>query len=75
VLEPHGLLKGKKATAFPPMSHLLTDQSACDQRVVVDGNLITSQAPGTATEFSLAIVEKLLGRDKAISIAKELIFM
>jgi len=75
VLEPHGLLKGKKATAFPPMSHLLTDQSACDHRVVVDGNLITSQAPGTATEFSLAIVEKLLGRDKAISIAKELIFM
>jgi protein deglycase len=57
------------------MSHLLTDQSACDQRVVVDGNLITSQAPGTATEFSLAIVEKLLGGDKAISIAKELIFM
>ncbi|CAL4966034.1 unnamed protein product [Urochloa decumbens] len=75
VLEPHGLLKGKKATAFPPMSHLLTDQSACEHRVVVDGNLITSRAPGTATEFSLAIVEKLLGRDKAISIAKELIFM
>ncbi|CAO2186193.1 unnamed protein product [Urochloa humidicola] len=75
VLEPHGLLKGKKATAFPPMSHLLTDQSACEHRVVVDGNLITSRAPGTATEFSLAIVEKLLGRDKAISIARELIFI
>ncbi|OEL24854.1 Protein DJ-1-like protein B [Dichanthelium oligosanthes] len=75
VLEPHGLLKGKKATAFPPMSHVLTDKSACKDMVVVDGNLITSQAPGTATEFALAIVEKLLGRDKAISIAKELIFM
>uniref|UniRef100_A0A8R7JV29 DJ-1/PfpI domain-containing protein n=1 Tax=Triticum urartu TaxID=4572 RepID=A0A8R7JV29_TRIUA len=48
VLEPHGLLKGKKATSFPPMSHLLTDQSACEYRVVVDGNLITSRAPGTA---------------------------
>ncbi|KAL6626967.1 hypothetical protein ACP70R_030693 [Stipagrostis hirtigluma subsp. patula] len=75
VLEPLGLLKGKKATAFPPMSHLLTDQSACEHRVVVDGNLITSRAPGTATEFALAIVDKLFGRDKAVSIAKELVFM
>uniref|UniRef100_A0A0E0BZ19 DJ-1/PfpI domain-containing protein n=1 Tax=Oryza meridionalis TaxID=40149 RepID=A0A0E0BZ19_9ORYZ len=75
VLEPHGLLKGKKATSFPPMAHLLTDQSACDSRVVVDGNLITSKAPGSATEFALAIVEKLFGREKAVSIAKELIFM
>lgn len=57
------------------MSHLLTDQSACEHRVVVDGNLITSRAPGTATEFALAIVEKLFGREKAVNIAKELIFM
>lgn len=75
VLEPHGLLKGKKATAFPAMAHLLTDQSACESRVVVDGNLITSRAPGTATEFALAIVEKLFGREKAVGIAKELVFM
>ncbi|KAK3163431.1 hypothetical protein QOZ80_1AG0003630 [Eleusine coracana subsp. coracana] len=75
VLEPHGLLKGKKATAFPPMQHLLADRSACKYRVVVDGNLITSQAPGSATEFALAIVDKLFGREKAISIAKELVFM
>uniref|UniRef100_A0A0D9UYB8 DJ-1/PfpI domain-containing protein n=1 Tax=Leersia perrieri TaxID=77586 RepID=A0A0D9UYB8_9ORYZ len=75
VLEPHGLLKGKKATSFPPMAHLLTDQSSCDSRVVVDGNLITSKAPGSATEFALAIVHKLFGREKAVNIAKELIFM
>ncbi|KAM0839803.1 hypothetical protein ACQ4PT_060078 [Festuca glaucescens] len=75
VLEPHGLLKGKKATAFPPMAHLLTDQSHCENRVVIDGNLITSRAPGTATEFAVAIVDKLFGREKALSIAKELIFM
>uniref|UniRef100_A0A452XGW3 DJ-1/PfpI domain-containing protein n=2 Tax=Aegilops tauschii TaxID=37682 RepID=A0A452XGW3_AEGTS len=75
VLEPHGLLKGKKATSFPPMAHLLTDQSACEYRVVVDGNLITSRAPGTATEFALAIVEKLFGEEKAVALAKELVFM
>ncbi|KAF7021799.1 hypothetical protein CFC21_034690 [Triticum aestivum] len=75
VLEPHGLLKGKKATAFPPMAHLLTDRSLCENRVVIDGNLITSRAPGTATEFALAIVEKLFGREKAVSVAKEFVFM
>ncbi|XBJ21624.1 hypothetical protein VPH35_000141 [Triticum aestivum] len=62
VLEPHGLLKGKKATSFPPMSHLLADQSACEYRVVVD-------------EFALAIVEKLFGEEKAVAIAKEFVFM
>ncbi|VAH58979.1 unnamed protein product [Triticum turgidum subsp. durum] len=70
VLEPHGLLKGKKATAFPPMAHLLTDRSLCENRVVIDGNLITSRAPGTATEFALAIVEKLFGREKAVPVPK-----
>ncbi|XP_047087317.1 protein DJ-1 homolog A-like [Lolium rigidum] len=75
VLEPHGLLKGKKATSFPPVAYLLRDQSACEYRVVVDGNLITSKAPGSATEFALAIVDKLFGREKAVSVAKELVFM
>lgn len=75
VLEPLGLLKGKKATAFPPMQHLLADCSACKYRVVVDGNLITSQAPGSATEFALAIVDKLFDRKRAVRIAKDLVFM
>ncbi|GAY64260.1 hypothetical protein CUMW_232150, partial [Citrus unshiu] len=58
VLEPHGLLKGKKATAFPAMCNKLSDQSEIENRVVVDGNLITSRGPGTSMEFALAIVEK-----------------
>ncbi|KAL9257460.1 DJ-1 homolog B-like protein [Drosera capensis] len=75
VLEPHGLLKGKKATAFPAMCSKLSDQSEIESRVVVDGNLITSRGPGTTMEFSLAIVEKFLGREKAIEIAKTMLFV
>ncbi|OMO92414.1 ThiJ/PfpI [Corchorus olitorius] len=70
VLEPHGLLKGKKATAFPAMCNKLSDQSFIDNRVVVDGNLITSRGPGTSMEFSLGIVEKFFGRQKALELAK-----
>lgn len=73
VLEPHGLLKGKKATAFPAMCEKLSDKSEVENRVVVDGKLITSRGPGTSVEFSLAIVEKLLGREKALEIAKAML--
>ncbi|RZB83118.1 Protein DJ-1-like B isoform C [Glycine soja] len=74
VLEPHGLLKGKKATAFPVMCDKLSDQSEVENRVVVDGNLITSRGPGTSIEFALAIVEKLFGRKLALELANAVVF-
>ncbi|CAN6820339.1 unnamed protein product [Brassica oleracea] len=70
VFEPHGLLKGKKATAFPAMCNKLSDQSHIEHRVLVDGNLITSRGPGTSLEFALAIVEKFYGREKGLQLAK-----
>ncbi|KAG2313970.1 hypothetical protein Bca52824_017092 [Brassica carinata] len=70
VFEPHGLLKGKKATAFPAMCNKLSDQSHIEHRVLVDGNLITSRGPGTSLEFALAIVEKFYGREKGLELAK-----
>ncbi|KAJ1282013.1 hypothetical protein BS78_03G017600 [Paspalum vaginatum] len=75
VLEPHGLLKGKKATTCPSMAGLLADPSECENRVVVDGNLITSRSPGTAMEFALAAVEKLLGPEAAREVAEALLFV
>ena len=35
-----------------------------DERVVVDGKVITSRGPGTAMLFALTIVEQLLGKGK-----------
>ncbi|GAY64254.1 hypothetical protein CUMW_232120, partial [Citrus unshiu] len=74
VLEPNGLLKGKKATAFPAMCNKLSDQSEIENRVVVDGNLITSRGPGTSMEFALATVEKFFGCNKALELAKIMLF-
>ncbi|KEH38629.1 putative protein deglycase DJ-1, class I glutamine amidotransferase [Medicago truncatula] len=73
-LEPHGLLKGKKATGFPAMCSKLSDQSEVENRVVIDGNLITSRGPGTSIEFALVIVEKLFGRKLALEIANATVF-
>ncbi|XP_010535048.2 PREDICTED: protein DJ-1 homolog B [Tarenaya hassleriana] len=70
VLEPHGLLKGKKATTNPSFCEKLSDKSHIEYRVVVDGNLVTSRGPGTTMEFALAIIEKFFGREKGLEIAK-----
>ncbi|PIN16558.1 putative transcriptional regulator DJ-1 [Handroanthus impetiginosus] len=75
VLEPHGLLKGKKATAFPAMCNKLSDPSEAENRVVVDGNLVTSRGPGTSMEFALVITEKFFGRQKALELAKTMLFV
>lgn len=44
-----------------------------EDRVVVDGNLITSRGPGTAMEWSLAITAYLVGQEKAAEIAKSML--
>ena len=69
------LLQGKKGTSYPAMWNKLADQSECNNRVVVDGNLITSQGPGTSMEFSLAVVEKLFGLERALELAKAMVFV
>lgn len=75
VLQPHGLLKGKKATTGTSMACLLADAGECENRVLVDGNLITSRGPGTAMEFAVAVVEKLMGSEAAREVAEGLLFV
>ena len=36
-----------------------------EDRVVVDGNVITSRGPGSALEFALELVDRLAGSEKA----------
>ena len=46
VLGTHGLLSGKTATCYPAEKFQSTIQKISNKRVVVDGNIITSQGPG-----------------------------
>ena len=71
VLEPLGILKGRSATCYPGRRDEL-ERSAHykDKKVVVDGNLITSQGLGTSQQFGLAIVEKLMGKAAAKRVGK-----
>jgi 4-methyl-5(b-hydroxyethyl)-thiazole monophosphate biosynthesis len=68
-LAPHGLLDGVRATCFPSLRGKLNPRYASDERVVVDGNCVTSQGPGTAIEFALELIELLFGPEKAKEVA------
>lgn len=69
VLSHHGLLHGRQATGHPAFSAQLTDGRPLDARVVVDGNCVTSQGPGTAIEFALTLVALLFDDAKAAEVA------
>lgn len=71
VLQPHGLLEGKKATCYPAPN--LDFPGRIEDDVVVDGNCITSQGPGTALRFSLKLVVLLFGQAKRNEIAKAML--
>ena len=75
VLASLGILKEKNAVCFPACEDDLLKGKAIlkKDRVVVDGNIITSRSAGTAIDFSLAIISELLGKEVAGKISKEIV--
>ena len=63
VLAPTGILDGRKCTCYPGCEEKYSHLGFCGERVVKDGNVITSAGPGTALEFGLAISEALFGKE------------
>jgi 4-methyl-5(b-hydroxyethyl)-thiazole monophosphate biosynthesis len=66
VLHQAGLLQGKAATCHPSVRDKLKGARLSEARVVEDGNITTSQAPGTAMEFALKLVEILFGNERLV---------
>ncbi len=64
-----GLLAGRRFTGYPGTEASVTGATFVPDRVVVDGNFVTARAAGAAGEFSVAIVEALLGREAARELA------
>lgn len=68
VLAADGVLARRTATCHPSVRHDLQASHVSDDRVVVDGPVITSQAAGTALEFAFALVELLCGPAKVAEV-------
>jgi 4-methyl-5(b-hydroxyethyl)-thiazole monophosphate biosynthesis len=70
VLMDAGLLDGRRFTAHQSARDVLME--ALDERVVIDGNLITSRGAGTAMDFGLALVAHLAGQAAADKVAADI---
>jgi 4-methyl-5(b-hydroxyethyl)-thiazole monophosphate biosynthesis len=74
VLGEKGLLADKTATCHPQFyQSIKVKEVDTESRVVVDGNCVTSQGPGTAIDFALELVEQLCGVVKREEIASPLV--
>lgn len=62
-LQAAGVLTDKRATSYPGFD--LPSARYCEDRVVIDGKIVTSRGPGTALEFALEWVKILVGAEKA----------
>ena len=73
VLSAFGILKDRVATSHPSVRNGLDAARVSDDRVVVDGPVITSQSAGSAMEFAFTLVEILCGKEKAVEVNRSLL--
>ena len=80
VLAPLGILNGKRATGYPApkfnevLAGVVEGKAPAKDRVVVDGNVVTSQGPGTSLAFALELVKQLQGDEMRSKLAAEMLF-
>jgi 4-methyl-5(b-hydroxyethyl)-thiazole monophosphate biosynthesis len=67
------LVKGRRVTSYPGYEGQMTEARYTEDRVVRDGNLITSRGPGTALEFSMELVRILKDEQTAAALGNAMI--
>lgn len=75
-LKAHEIGFGKSITSYPSVELQLTEGGKYvykQDKVVVDGNIITSRGPGTSFDFALKLVDLLNGKEKASEVAKAML--
>ncbi len=63
ILDKAGVLKDKKYTCYPGTA--VTSGQRLDERIVKDGNIITSQGVGTALDAAIKLVEIIVSPEEA----------
>ncbi|KAA5973423.1 MULTISPECIES: protein deglycase YajL [unclassified Pantoea] len=75
VLVPHDLFPVGNMTGFPGLKETIPAEKWMERRVVWDPRvkLLTSQAPGTAMDFALKLIDLLVGKEMARDVAAQLV--
>lgn len=73
--QTHQVFAGRAMTCHPSVASRIAMHGKLDQRapVVEDGNLITSQGPGTTFLFALAVVRRVMGEPRAAEVERGLV--
>ncbi|MBQ8600386.1 MAG: DJ-1/PfpI family protein [Clostridia bacterium] len=74
ILGTLGLLTDKKATCYPGMEEELRCKEVSFENVVEDGNIITSRGAGTAVDFALKLIERVVSSEKAKEIKESIVY-
>lgn len=74
VLGAAGILNGKRATCHPGFEEKLSGALLCEDKVVVDANIITSRGMGTAIPFALEILRYFTDDAAVEQIKKGLVY-
>lgn len=70
-LARHEVYTGHRLTSYPSVHDVVGAHGTLTEgKVVTDRNLVTSQGPGTAFDFALALVERLRGPEIADAVRK-----
>lgn len=65
ILGHMGILSGKRAVCFPGFEGELKGAALSEERVCVDGRIVTAKGAGAAVEFGLKLAELLADRETA----------
>lgn len=69
-----GLLEGKQACVFPGYEADLKGAAVTENKVEIDGNIITGRGMGTAMLFAIAIVEVLTDKETAEDCKQKILY-
>lgn len=69
-----GILEGKQATIYSGMEEYLAGAILREDKVVIDGNLVTSKGPGTAMDFALTLIRLLAGEEAEEAVRQGLLY-
>ena len=72
--QAHQVFAGRSMTCHPSVASRIAMYGKLERATVVeDGNLITSQGPGTSFLFALAIVRRVVGEPRAAEVERGLV--
>ena len=74
LLDKAGILNGKNFTCYPDEIENIHSGTRLDERVVVDGNLVTSQGVGTSLDAAIKLVEIIVSKEEADSLARKIVY-